>query len=91
QYAERAAINAPMQGSAADIIKLAMIELHNRYENKNQTKMIMQVHDELIFESYRDEAEQEAENIKTTMEQVANLIVPLVVDVGIEKNWGLAH
>ena len=80
-----------MQGSAADIIKLAMIELHNRYENKNQTKMIMQVHDELIFESYRDEAEQEAENIKTTMEQVANLIVPLVVDVGIEKNWGLAH
>ncbi len=91
QYAERAAINAPMQGSAADIIKLAMIELHNHYKNKNQTKMIMQVHDELIFESYRDEAEQEAENIKTTMEQVANLIVPLVVDVGIEKNWGLAH
>lgn len=91
QYAERAAINAPMQGSAADIIKLAMIELHNRYENKNQTKMIMQVHDELIFESYRDVAEQEAENIKTTMEQVANLVVPLVVDVGIEKNWGLAH
>lgn len=91
QYAERAAINAPMQGSAADIIKLAMIELHNHYKNKNQTKMIMQVHDELIFESYRDEAEQEAENIKTTMEQVANLIVPLVVDVGIENNWGLAH
>lgn len=91
QYAERAAINAPMQGSAADIIKLAMIELHNHYKNKNQTKMIMQVHDELIFESYRDAAEQEAENIKTTMEQVANLIVPLVVDVGIEKNWGLAH
>lgn len=91
QYAERAAINAPMQGSAADIIKLAMIELHNHYKNKNQTKMIMQVHDELIFESYLDEAEQEAENIKTTMEQVANLIVPLVVDVGIEKNWGLAH
>jgi len=91
QYAERAAINAPMQGSAADIIKLAMIELHNLYENENHTKMIMQVHDELIFESSRDTAEQEAEKIKKIMEQVANLIVPLVVDVGIEKNWGLAH
>ena len=91
QYAERAAINAPMQGSAADIIKLAMIELHNLYENENHTKMIMQVHDELIFESSRDTAEQEAEKIKKIMEQVASLIVPLVVDVGIEKNWGLAH
>lgn len=94
QAAERTAINAPMQGSAADIIKLAMLKL-NRWLNENpeneKIKMIMQVHDELIFEVPEQQAEKAAQKIKCFMEQAAQLTVPLIVDVGIGDNWDEAH
>ena len=92
QYAERTAINAPMQGTAADIIKLAMIDLHHLIENNGQDiRMIMQVHDELVFEVAEDIVEQACETIKSSMVGAAHLSVPLEVDVGIGDNWDEAH
>ena len=91
-YAERTAINAPMQGTAADIIKIAMIAVNDwlRY-GETQTKMIMQVHDELVFEVANDDI-QTVENIITErMTSAAELHVPLVVDTGIGDNWDEAH
>ena len=92
QYAERTAINAPMQGTAADIIKQAMIDLDKEIQTGNfEMRMIMQVHDELIFEIKESEVEQAIKLITEKMEQAAELSVPLVVDVGIGVNWDEAH
>ena len=92
QYAERTAINAPMQGTAADIIKRAMITLHQwLVDSAAQARMIMQVHDELVFEVAEDAvAEVQAVVIKQ-MEAAAELSVPLKVDVGVGDNWDEAH
>ena len=92
QHALRTAINAPMQGSSADIIKQAMLDIQawiNR-ENNN-VKMIMQVHDELVFEIETNKAKEYAENIRSMMSDAAKLSVPLVVDVGIGDSWQEAH
>lgn len=90
--AERAAINAPLQGTAADIIKLAMICINEWLQHsKIDVKMIMQVHDELIFEVANDSVEQAVVEIKKCMEGAAELSVPLIVDVGVGKNWDEAH
>ncbi len=89
--AERVAINAPMQGTAADIIKRAMITLDREIAGQPDIKMIMQVHDELVFEVRTDKIEHFRTIIKTTMEQAAQLVVPLIVDVGVGKNWDEAH
>ena len=92
QAAERTAINAPMQGSAADIIKRAMIAVdHWLTEAKLQSVMIMQVHDELILETPQDEVQAISEGLKEQMSQAASLAVPLVVDVGVGDNWEQAH
>jgi len=92
QYAERSAINAPMQGTAADIIKKAMISVHKWIKNSNtNTRMIMQVHDELIFEVSKDSAELVRDKIVTLMSSAAELTVPLKVDAGIGANWDQAH
>ncbi len=85
QYAERTAINAPMQGSAADIIKMAMVKMDK------DMKMIMQVHDELVFEVAKESIEEAKSQIITTMTTVAELLVPLVVEVGVGNNWDEAH
>ncbi|WP_040975310.1 DNA polymerase I [Necropsobacter massiliensis] len=89
--AERVAINAPMQGSAADIIKLAMIAIDQEIHNDPDILMIMQVHDELVFEVRSEKTEKYARRIKSLMESAAQLVVPLIVDVGIDDNWDEAH
>ncbi len=90
--AERAAINAPLQGTAADIIKLAMINIDQWLrESKADAKMIMQVHDELVFEINEKEEAYFVENIKNRMENAVELSVPLLVDVGVGPNWDEAH
>ena len=92
QYAERTAINAPMQGTAADIIKLAMIKCDQwLFENELNIKMIMQVHDELVFEVPENQLDTVLETIPGLMTTVASLKVPLEVDVGVGKNWDEAH
>ena len=92
QYAERTAINAPMQGTAADIIKLAMIGLEHKIQVEQRAiKMIMQVHDELVFEVAESQLTAATDLIRTEMEQAARLNVPLVVDVGVGDNWDEAH
>lgn len=91
-HSERNAVNAPIQGSAADIIKMAMINIDKKITEKNlKTKMLLQVHDELIFESPIDEVKQAKELIKTEMEQAFQTKVPLLVEVGVGKNWLEAH
>jgi DNA polymerase-1 len=92
QYAERSAINAPMQGTAADIIKRAMIAVHDWISSKQvQARMIMQVHDELVFEVAKDESRAVRDEIITLMCAAADLRVPLKVDTGIGANWDEAH
>lgn len=92
QGAERAAINAPMQGTAADIVKLAMLAVQNWLDEKNmQTKLIMQVHDELVLEVVENEIEIVQRELPALMTEVANLKVPLIVDVGIGDSWEKAH
>jgi DNA polymerase-1 len=91
-FAERNAINAPIQGSAADIIKLAMVRIHHWLTKNNlKTRMILQVHDELVFDLHRDEAEVVKENVVRLMKGAAELEVPMEVEVGIGKNWLEAH
>ncbi|HYN27657.1 MAG TPA: DNA polymerase, partial [Burkholderiales bacterium] len=92
QGAERAAINAPMQGTAADLIKKAMIEVDN-WLNDSQAaaRMIMQVHDELVFEVAEHAIEEVCAQVRRHMEGVAQLAVPLLVEVGIGVNWDEAH
>lgn len=89
--AERVAINAPMQGTAADIIKLAMIELDRQLASKNDIKMIMQVHDELVFEVAEDKVAEYSKIIRDTMQRAVELNVPLIVEVGVGDNWQEAH
>ncbi|CEN46071.1 DNA polymerase I [Capnocytophaga canis] len=90
--AERNAINAPIQGSAADIIKIAMIRIQNRLEKEQfRTKMLLQVHDELVFDVPLDELEAVKSAIQYEMENAFSLTVPLVVDLGVGKNWLEAH
>ncbi len=95
-FAERQAINAPIQGSAADIIKLAMIEIHNEIKIKNiEAEMLLQVHDELIFEVESKKYDNLVSNVKTIMESVhlkyKDFSVPLTVDFGVGDHWGEAH
>ncbi len=92
QYAERSAINAPMQGTAADIIKKAMIDLHQwLHESEAPARMIMQVHDELVFEVDEDAGEALGDSICKRMSNAASLKVPLVVDAGLGATWEEAH
>jgi len=92
QYAERTAINAPMQGTAADIIKLAMIHLDEAItSHRHDIRMIMQVHDELVFEVNAASVEEGVKLIRDKMVCAAELTIPLVVDVGVGENWDQAH
>ncbi|MGI9291380.1 MAG: DNA polymerase I [Gammaproteobacteria bacterium] len=92
QYAERSAINAPMQGSAADIIKKAMLEVSRWIHAENsEARIIMQVHDELVLEAPKNQAESIAQKISELMRDAAQLEVELKVDTGIGKNWDEAH
>jgi DNA polymerase-1 len=92
QAAERAAINAPLQGSAADIIKKAMIDI-DAFLNKEmpEVKMIMQVHDELIFETPKKNSEEVLSIMKNMMEKAVELDIPLIVEAAIGTNWNEAH
>ena len=89
--AERVAINAPMQGTAADIIKRAMIQLDQKLQHDLDIAMIMQVHDELVFEVRSEKVAFFREQIKQHMEAAAELVVPLIVEVGVGQNWDEAH
>ena len=90
--AERNAVNAPIQGSAADIIKIAMIKIHQKLKDKGlKTKMLLQVHDELVFDVYKSELDEVQELIKSEMENAFKLDVPLDVEVGLGDNWLDAH
>ena len=90
--AERNAVNAPIQGSAADIIKIAMINIHKKLvEGKFKTKMLLQVHDELVFDCYKPELEEMKTLIKSEMENAYKLAVPLDVEIGVGENWLVAH
>jgi len=92
QYAERTAINAPMQGTAADIIKKAMIAVDHWISEQNpDTVMVMQVHDELVFEVLESELDSVKQQICELMQSVAKLQVPLLVDAGHGVNWAQAH
>ncbi|MGD9638668.1 MAG: DNA polymerase I [Alphaproteobacteria bacterium] len=91
-FAERAAINAPIQGGAADIIKMAMIKIEKEITKEAMNaKMLLQVHDELIFETPKENADNLAQKIKGIMADIVNLSVPLIVDAGIANNWEEAH
>ena len=91
-YAERNAINAPIQGSAADIIKVAMVRIYNRFEEEGlKSKMILQVHDELNFNVCQDEQEKVRQIVLEEMENAIQLQVPLIADCGEGKNWLEAH
>ncbi len=90
--AERNAVNAPIQGSAADIIKLAMIQIHRKIKEENwQSKMLLQVHDELVFDVLKSEKEAFEKMVKTEMEKAFDIGLPLLVDVGFGQNWLEAH
>jgi DNA polymerase-1 len=92
QAAERAAINAPMQGTAADLIKLAMIAVQNFLEQRKlRTMLLMQVHDELVLEVPQNELEEVKAEVRELMQSVAKLDVALLVDVGVGDNWDQAH
>ena len=92
QAAERTAINAPMQGTSADIIKLAMISVDNWLENSEmQSGLIMQVHDELVLEVLELELTSVIEQLQKRMSNAADLKIPLVVDVGVGESWEEAH
>ena len=90
--AERNAVNAPIQGSAADIIKIAMINIHKKLTEGNyKSKMLLQVHDELVFDVYKPELEELRPLIKSEMENAYKLVVPLDVELGLGDNWLEAH
>lgn len=92
QFEERVAINMPIQGTAADLIKLAMIKIHNELDKrKAKTKMVLQVHDELLFDAHKDEVDELRPMIKEIMETALPLGVPIVVDTGVGDNWLDAH
>ena len=90
--AERNAVNAPIQGSAADIIKLAMIQIHKKIKSENwQSKMLLQVHDELVFDVLKSEKDDFEKMVKTEMEKAFDIGLPLLVDIGFGTNWLEAH
>ncbi|MDC0044287.1 DNA polymerase, partial [Candidatus Pelagibacter sp.] len=94
-FQERAAINAPIQGSASEIMRLAMIRLDKKLKN-SKTKILLQIHDELIFEVSNDEIKNISKIIKDEMSSVSNsdlhsFSTPLTVDVNIGENWGILH
>lgn len=89
-FGERVAINTPTQGSAADIITIAMIRIHDQL-NGFKSKMILQVHDELLFEIHESEIDNISEMIKKEMEEAWKLRVPLRVDMGMGRNWAETH
>ena len=92
QFAERMAINAPIQGTAADLIKVAMVNIATLLEKKNfSARLIMQVHDELIVEAPVKEKEEVMALVKKEMEEVIELKVPLKVEIASGKNWDEAH
>ena len=92
QFEERVAINMPIQGAAADMIKLAMIKIHSELEKrKAKTKMVLQVHDELLFDAHKDEVDDLRPMIKEIMETAMPVDVPIVVDTGVGDNWLDAH
>ena len=92
QFEERVAINMPIQGSAADMIKIAMINIQKKLQNmKARTKMVLQVHDELLFDAHKDEINELKPVIKELMEKALPLKVPVIVDIGIGNNWLSAH
>lgn len=91
QSAERMAINMPIQGTAADLIKLAMIEIHREIASCDDIKMILQVHDELVFEVNEVAVDNYSELIRDKMQNALSLSVPLVVDIGVGKSWFEAH
>ena len=91
-FAERNAVNAPIQGSAADIIKMAMVAVHREMKKtKLKSKMILQVHDELVFDVHNDEVEQMQSLVKEAMESAVNLVVPMEVEMKLAGNWLDAH
>jgi len=85
-FAERTAVNTPLQGTAADIIKLAMIRIAEKLRGK-KTRMLLQVHDELVFEAPPEEVDEIRGLVKAEMENVRKLDVPMLVDVGVGDNW----
>ena len=92
QFEERVAINMPIQGTAADMIKLAMIKIHKELsKRKTRTKMVLQVHDELLFDAHKDEVKELTPLIKEMMENALPMNVPIVVETGIGNNWLDAH
>jgi DNA polymerase-1 len=91
QYAERSAINAPMQGTAADIIKRAMIEVHRWLAGVPHARLMMQVHDELVLEVAEDRVDEVVHHLRAHMTAAADLRVPLKVEVGVGRNWDEAH
>jgi DNA polymerase-1 len=94
-FAERNAINAPIQGGAADMIKIAMINIHNKMANPifniQHSKLILQVHDELLFDVHKEEVEALKKLVVTEMENAMQLIVPIKAEVGVGENWLEAH
>ncbi len=91
-FAERNAINAPIQGSAADIIKIAMINIHNKIKEKQlKSGMILQVHDELVFDVPEKEVDELSDIVVSEMQNAVKLNVPLTVDWGMGRNWLEAH
>ena len=92
QFEERVAINMPIQGTAADMIKIAMINIHNELEKREtKTRMILQVHDELLFDMHKDEVEELTPVIKSIMENAMKFKVPIIVESGFGNNWLEAH
>ena len=89
--AERVAINAPMQGTAADIIKVAMIGIDKAIAQDENIKLIMQVHDELVFEVKAELVDHYSKIIKAEMEKAIDMKVPLIAEVGVGDNWDEAH
>ena len=87
-FGERAAMNMPLQGSSADIIKLAMINVNKKLKEGNyKAKLVLQVHDELVIDCPENEAKEVAKLLKNEMENAVSLSVPLTVDIGIGENW----
>jgi DNA polymerase-1 len=87
-FAERTAVNTPLQGTAADLIKMAMIHIDRELtERKLRSRMLLQVHDELVFEAPPEEVEELRAMVKPAMERVCPLGVPMIVDIGVGANW----
>lgn len=92
QYGERVAANTPIQGSAADLCKLAMVNIARRFAERGlATRLVLEIHDELVFEAPYDEVDTVRKLVRREMEGVCTLTVPLVVDVGVGDNWAEAH